>query len=63
MKSIIIFFCIVAIIHAFEDDNNEATSSGNAYSSDPKVKHSLYLDKNQWDRISGSTQGVPLKNE
>lgn len=64
MKSIIIFcFFICVCIHAFQQDDTESASSGNPYATDPKVKHSLYLDKNLWNRISGSDQGVPLKNK
>lgn len=64
MKSIILCFFIIGSLLAYQnEEDNEASSSGNAYASDPKVKHSLFLDKNQWNCISGSQQGVPLKNE
>lgn len=61
MKPILIYFFVtlqLLLIHSYQD----AQDAGNPYSSDPKVKHSLFLDKNMWNRISGGEQGVPMKN-
>ena len=62
--SFLIISLLISSGYASYDPENEATAqdSGNPYASDKKVKHSLFLDKNLWDRISGGEAGVPMKN-
>lgn len=55
----------VLLVSAYTDDGdssaNPSQDSGNPYASDKNVKHSLFLDKNLWNRVSGDQSGVPLK--
>jgi hypothetical protein len=64
--SFLLIFLLTSQIAAYSDDGDTTQSttqdSGNPYANDKKVKHSLFLDKNLWNRVSGGEQGVPMKN-
>lgn len=54
---IVLFLCIFQVFC----QETAAPTNNNPYASDPKVRHSLFKDKNTWNRISGDEQGVPTK--
>ena len=58
---ILIITTILLLQTQCQQSTSESSDSGNPYASDPKVKHSLYMDKNLWNRISGDEHGVPMK--